>query len=308
MAIEKNSIPHLLFYGPPGVGKTSAILAMARDLFGPKLWRERVKELNASDDRGISVVRNQVKTFARLKATKKAKGYPCPPLKLIVLDEADAMTKDAQAALRRVMEDHAASTRMCLICNYPSKIIAPISSRCTKLRFHPLPADTVHSALRDVAAKEGRTDISEEVLAALGESSEGDLRRAVTLLQSTITLSGDEPPQADDVQEISGDVPLSYVRAMVSRIVDIDYTQAGVAEIPQALAQQIVWDAYAAEPFLRRAWQVIKCDVRLSDVVKVACATRLSKASRSLTAGVCEKLVLIDFFNSFLISMVQSQQ
>ena len=141
-------LPHMLFYGPPGTGKTSTILALSRQLFGcvvyrqlslihlptippfssPDNFRERVLELNASDERGISIVREKVKSFARQtprtqRITSDGKSYPCPPYKIIILDEADSMTQDAQGALRRIMETYARITRFCLVCNYVTRSV-----------------------------------------------------------------------------------------------------------------------------------------------------------------------------------------
>lgn len=122
--VNASNLPHLLLYGPPGTGKTTSVLALCRELFGPELFASRVLELNASDDRGISVVRERIKTFAALHlvnapASKEYRDkYPCPPFKVIILDEADQLSQDAQGALRRVMEVNSKITRFCLCCNY----------------------------------------------------------------------------------------------------------------------------------------------------------------------------------------------
>ena len=186
----------MLFYGPPGTGKTSTILALAKQLYGPDMIKSRVLELNASDERGISIVREKVKNFARMQLTNPTPGskqkYPCPPFKIIILDEADSMTQDAQSALRRTMETYSRITRFCLICNYVTRIIDPLASRCSKFRFKSLDQSNAKKRLEDIAEKEGVT-LESGAVEALIRCSEGDLRKAITYLQSAARLIGAGP-------------------------------------------------------------------------------------------------------------------
>lgn len=176
----ENRLPHLLLYGPPGTGKTSTILAVARKMYGAS-YPNMILEMNASDDRGIDVVRNQIQDFA---STQSISFGAKQAVKLIVLDEADAMTKDAQFSLRRIIEKYTRSTRFCLICNYVSKIIPALQSRCTRFRFAPLDAAQVTARLRHVIQAEG-VDVTEDGLKAVVHLAGGDMRKALNILQST---------------------------------------------------------------------------------------------------------------------------
>ncbi|KAG2498885.1 hypothetical protein HYH03_003077 [Edaphochlamys debaryana] len=172
----ENRLPHLLLYGPPGTGKTSTILAVARQMYGPSL-ASMTLELNASDERGIDVVRQQIQDFASTRTIFSNK------FKLIILDECDAMTNDAQFALRRVMEKYTRNARFCLICNYVSKVIPALQSRCTKFRFAPLNPTFVRERLQFVADSEG-VKLGEGGLDSLVALGGGDMRRSLNILQS----------------------------------------------------------------------------------------------------------------------------
>lgn len=177
---SSNRLPHLLLYGPPGTGKTSTILALSRKLYGSQM-HNMVLELNASDDRGIDVVRQQIQDFA---STQSISFSAKSAVKLVLLDEADAMTKDAQFALRRVIEKYTRNTRFALICNNVNKVIPALQSRCTRFRFAPLDAVHVSERLKHVIEAE-QLDVPEGGLKALVRLSNGDMRKALNILQST---------------------------------------------------------------------------------------------------------------------------
>ncbi|KAE8365409.1 P-loop containing nucleoside triphosphate hydrolase protein [Aspergillus caelatus] len=187
--VDANRLPHLLLYGPPGTGKTSTILALARRIYGSKNMRQMVLELNASDDRGIDVVREQIKTFASTKQIfsmapqPTSGGSSLASYKLIILDEADAMTATAQMALRRIMEKYTANTRFCIIANYTHKLSPALLSRCTRFRFSPLKEQDIRS-LVDLVIEKEQVNIQPEAVDSLVKLSKGDMRRALNVLQA----------------------------------------------------------------------------------------------------------------------------
>ncbi len=213
--VEEKNMPHLLFVGPPGTGKTTAAHALAHDLYGEN-YRQYMLELNASDERGIETIRTKVKEFARSRTP------PGVPFKIVLLDEADNMTADAQQALRRLMEMYTASTRFILIANYPSKIIEPIQSRCAIFRFTPLKKEDVVARLKWICQQE-HCQYDEEALETIYEISEGDMRRAINILQAACALG---KVTVEAVYKVVGLAHPREIREIIKLALDGRFTDA----------------------------------------------------------------------------------
>ncbi|XP_039706806.1 replication factor C subunit 4 isoform X1 [Pteropus medius] len=338
-SLEGADLPNLLFYGPPGTGKTSTILAAARELFGsfflwisqalplkwlgqllalkhpeykqsvwwllqydsrPELFRLRVLELNASDERGIQVVREKVKNFAQLTVSgSRSDGKPCPPFKIVILDEADSMTSAAQAALRRTMEKESKTTRFCLICNYVSRIIEPLTSRCSKFRFKPLSDKIQQQRLLDIAGKE-HVKISNEGVSYLVKVSEGDLRKAITFLQSATRLTGGKEITEKVITDIAGVIPAETIDGIFAAC------QSGSFDKLEAVVKDLIDEGHAATQLVNQLHDVIVENDNLSDKQKSIITEKLAEVDKCLADGADEHLQLISLCATVMQQLTQN--
>lgn len=272
--VKSGNLPHLLFSGSPGVGKTACAVAVAREMYGDT-WQSNFTELNASDERGIDVVRTSIKSFARTAPLGDAK------FKIIFLDEADALTSDAQSALRRTMERYAATCRFIISCNYSSKIIEPIQSRCAVYRFAPLTARDIEEGLHRIAKHEG-LKIEKDGMQALIYVAKGDMRRAINTLQSAASITKDitaeavyqtasvaKPKEIDDMLKLALNGQFMDARNRLDELL-VTYGLSGSDVIDQIYRSMF--------------------DLGLDEDVLVALVDRIGEADFRLTEGANERI------------------
>ncbi len=273
--VSCGELPHLMFSGPAGVGKTASSVAIAREVYGED-WRENFLELNASDQRGIDVVRDRIKNFAR----SSFGGYE---YRIIFLDEADALTSDAQSALRRTMEQFSNNTRFILSCNYSSQIIDPIQSRCALFRFTPLSDDAVEAQIREIADNEG-IELTDDGVDALVYAAAGDMRKAINGLQAAAVMG--EVVDEEAVFAITATARPEEVEAMVERAIDGDFTAAR-ATLDDLLTDRGLAGGDVVDQLHRSAWEF-----DLPERATVRLLERLGEVDYRITEGANERLQL----------------
>jgi replication factor C subunit 2/4 len=286
-SLETGELPNLLFYGPPGTGKTTVALALVQQFFG-KDWRSRVRELNASDERGIAAVREKVKTFAQLAMGSPQEGSKAR-FRVVILDEADSMTHDAQAALRRIMEEFVGVTRFIIICNYVSKIIDPLHSRCSKFRFQLISPEFQKTRLLHICGKEN-VKLAPGAMDKLVELSRGDMRAAVTLLQTAQAFYGEV--SQDGLVEVACAVPTNAIEALMKGTREAKTTD----EVTQAV-RQFLLEGYSGQQVLDQLLSILTQDSSIPDLAKAKCATLFSQVDERLTQGCDEELQLFNLFS-----------
>ncbi|MWV65680.1 replication factor C small subunit [Halorubrum sp. JWXQ-INN 858] len=283
--IAQEDVPHLLFSGPAGVGKTTAATAIAREVYGEDNWRGNFLELNASDQRGIDVVRDRIKGFARSSFGGD--------FRIVFLDEADSLTDDAQSALRRTMEQFSDNTRFILSCNYSSKIIDPIQSRCAVFRFSPLSDDAVAAQVREIAAAEG-IEVTDAGVDALVYAADGDMRRAINSLQAAATTGGVVDEEA--VYAITATARPEEIEAMVTDALAGDFARAR-ATLDGLLTETGMAGGDVIDQLHRSVWEF-----DLSEREAVRLMERIGEVDYRIAEGANEQVQLESLLASLALS------
>lgn len=284
--VKSSSLPHLLFSGPSGVGKTASAIAIAREMFG-EVWRSNFTELNASDERGIDVVRNKIKNFARTASLGKA------AFKIIFLDEADALTHDAQSALRRTMERYTSTCRFILSCNYSSKIIEPIQSRCAVYRFKPISDEAVEKCIRQIAKEEG-LQLMDDGIEAIKYVTRGDMRKAINSLQSAAVMG--KKIDADMIYQTTATACPGEMNELIELSLKGDFM--GARDKLDAL---LIDHGMAGEDVIYQVHRAIMDFGDISDNLRVQLLDKIGEIDFRLTEGANERIQLEALIAHFML-------
>ena len=284
--VKQKNVPHLLFAGRAGIGKTTLATVIAKELF-KEYWKENFLDLNASDDRGIDTIRVKVKDFARTK-----------PLgtdlqKIVHLDECDSLTKEAQQALRRTMENYAGNARFILSCNVQSKIIDPIKSRCAVFRFKPLEKKDMIDIMERIA-KEEKLQVDTKAIDALYDVCEGDMRRMVTMLQSCAAI--DKKITEKVVYELAGAVHPKEMKDALLIALKGDFLKAR-----EKLLNVMLAHGMGGLDVIKTIQKEI-CDLPLTDLEKVKLTERCGEIEFRLVEGSDEFVQLEGLLASFVLN------
>ncbi len=284
--VQSLNIPHMLFAGPAGTGKSTLALTVVKSLFGDK-WRENYLELNASDERGIEVVRQKVKDFARTKALENI------PFKVIFLDEADALTREAQQALRRTMENYTNTCRFVLSCNYSSNIIDPIQSRCVIFRFKLLEKKDIAEIIKKISLVEN-LKIADNAYESLYEASEGDCRRAINLLQATASISPDIT--AEMINMIASTAKPAGVRIALDYALAGDFLNAR-DKLLEVMLKESVSGTDVIKAIQKEIW-----NLQIEPEIKVRLTEKTGESEFRMTEGSDEFVQLQALLASFVLA------
>jgi len=287
-ALINKNIPHLLLHGPSGCGKTSTIIALAKNLFGDS-WKERIHEFNASDERGINVIRDKIKLYAKNYISDSSSNLP--NFKIIILDEADTMTSDSQFALRRIIETCSSVTRFCIICNYINKIIEPISSRCAKFRFKALSEDEICNRLVHICENE-KINYNEIVINKIQKYSNGDLRQAINFLQKIVQIFGNNLSN-DNVDSITNYVPIEKINMLMKNSNKTNYLDI-VRQIKLLLGQ-----GYSTQNIVLEFNEIINLNYDLTPEQKSFIYLKIGDVFENLNKGCDEEIQLLKLFFNY---------
>ncbi|MCW1301703.1 MAG: replication factor C small subunit [Candidatus Parvarchaeota archaeon] len=283
---DRKEVQHMILSGPPGVGKTTSAIVLAKTLFGSQ-WSHNFMELNASDDRKLSVIQGKVKEFARSKPIDA-------PFKIILFDEADSLTQEAQQALRRMMEEYSGTCRFIFSVNYQNNIIEPIQSRCAIFRFKSLSEEEVYRFIDNIAATE-EIKVDEDAKKALFYVSRGDLRALVNLMQSLSTVS--KKIEADVIYKSSGAVNIDKLRKAIELALSGDYLGA------KALISSFIEEGIGPRELISEVFDIItSSDIKIDEKKRGYVIEKLAEAEYRIVEGATPFIQLQSFF-AFLSSL-----